>query len=122
VTDAHAQVEAPAAAPVEHWTPGVGDATGPLGVLLGFVLILDRFGLLPKKSSTGEDDKATAAADVQQATATATALAEVKKDVEHLAERQREDRAEQRDHRKEVAGILTELRTAIAAALDNPGE
>jgi ribosomal protein L29 len=116
--DAHALADPPAP-PVGHDWPGVGEATGPVGVLLSLVLILDRMGLLRRRPKSEQDDTAKTAAKTAAAVEQAQALAEVKKDVEHLLKRAEEDRADQRRHRRDVARILTGLQARIARELDN---
>lgn len=118
-SDAHSLADPPAH-PVEHDWPGVGEATGPVGVLLSLLLILDRMGLLRRRSQSEQNDTAAkTAAKTAAAVEQAQALAEVRKDVEHLLKRAEEDRADQRRHRREVARILTGLQARIASELDN---
>lgn len=104
--------------PVVVETPhgmGVGEVTGPLGVVLAVVLALDRFGLLRR-------DNASAHTDTGQSPDAAKhreEFVELRANVEHLAERVSEDRRAAARHREQVAHTLAELHTTIRSALED---
>ena len=104
--------------PVVVETPhgmGVGEVTGPLGVVLAVVLALDRFGLLRRDGSSAHADggqSPDAAKHREQ-------FVELKKDVEHLAERVSEDRRAAARHREQVVSTLAELHSTVRSALDD---
>ena len=103
--------------PVVVETPhsmGVGEVTGPLGVVLAVVLALDRFGLLRRGSDSAQNDTG------QPETAKhREQFVELKKDVEHLAERVSEDRRAAARHREQVVSTLAELHSTVRSALDD---
>lgn len=89
---------------------GVGDVTGPLGIVMAVVLGLDRFGLLRRGPSTG--DNATTVHGHHR-----DEFVELKTNVQHIQERLAETRDEARRHRDRTAATLEQIRDDIRRAL-----
>ena len=98
------------------YSMGVGEVTGPLGVVLAVVLALDRFGLLRRGRDLVQTDGGQPPGAVAKHR---EEFVELKKDVEHLAERVTEDRRAAARHREQVAHTLAELHTTIRSALED---
>ena len=112
---AEAQETVPSTGGTSDYDMGVGEVTGPLGVVLAVVLALDRFGLLRR-------DNASAHTDTGQSPDAAKhreEFVELRANVEHLAERVSEDRRAAARHREQVAHTLAELHTTIRSALED---
>jgi len=89
---------------------GVGDVTGPLGIVLAVVLGLDRFGLLRRGSGASDPPSAVPAHHRDE-------FVELKTNVQHLQERIAETRDEARRHRDRTAATLDQIRDDIRRAL-----
>ena len=89
---------------------GVGDVTGPLGIVMAVVLGLDRFGLLRRGPSTGDNDNNVRGHHRDE-------FVELKTNVQHIQERLSETREEARRHRDRTAATLEQIRDDIRRAL-----
>ena len=89
---------------------GVGDVTGPLGIVLAVVLGLDRFGLL-RRSDSGESSGGIPAHHRDE-------FVELRADVRHLQERVNEIRSESASHRDRTAQALDAIRDAVRREID----
>jgi hypothetical protein len=89
---------------------GVGDVTGPLGIVLAVVLGLDRFGLL-RRNESGENAGGVPAHHRDE-------FVELRADVRHLQERVQEIRRETGAHRDRTAQALDSIRDAIRREID----
>ena len=89
---------------------GVGDVTGPLGIVMAVVLGLDRFGLLRRGPSSGENGTTVRGHHRDE-------FVELKTNVQHIQERLAETREEARRHRDRTASTLEQIRDDIRRAL-----
>jgi hypothetical protein len=87
---------------------GVGDVTGPLGIVLAVVLGLDRFGLLRK------GDQAAGGVPAHHR----DEFVELRANVRHLEERISEHRSTQEAHQNRTAAALEQLRADVRQAID----
>ena len=104
------EVEVPAVVVDIPHGMGVGDVTGPLGMVLAVVLGLDKFGLL-RRNHTGEGVGGPPAHHRDE-------FVELRADVRHLQERVAEARAEAQDHRNRTATAIEAIRDEIRREID----
>jgi len=104
------EVEVPAVVVDVPHGMGVGDVTGPLGIVLAVVLGLDRFGLL-RKNESGENGGGPPAHHRDE-------FVELRADVRHLQERVSEARREAQEHRNRTATALESIREDIRREID----
>lgn len=96
---------------VPHGSMGVGDVTGPLGIVLAVVLGLDRFGLLRK----GDDRKPESSAVPSHHR---DEFVELRADVRHLQERLAEIRSEAATERQRAISTLESIRDDLRREID----
>jgi hypothetical protein len=97
--------EIPVVVDVPHM--GVGDVTGPLGVVLAVVLGLDKFGLLRRNETTARDGL-----DQRDR------LTRMEADVRHLHHRLTEIRSESQAQRDNTARVIETIRDDLRKELD----
>jgi hydroxypyruvate isomerase len=95
---------------VDPHSMGVGDVTGPLGIVLAVVLGLDRFGLLRKSGS----DQAAGGVPTHHR----DEFVELRANVRHLEHRLTEHRAAHEAHNNRTAATLDQIREEIRRAID----
>jgi hypothetical protein len=88
---------------------GVGDVTGPLGIVLAVVLGLDRFGLLRKSGSDQAAGVPTHHRDE---------FVELRANVRHLENRIAEHRSAHEAHQSRTAAALDQIREDIRRAIN----
>ncbi len=96
---------------VPHGSMGVGDVTGPLGIVLAVVLGLDRFGLLRKGSDRGSEGAAVAPHHRDE-------FVELRADVRHLQQRITEIREEASTERQRAISTLESIRDDLRREID----
>lgn len=96
---------------VPHGSMGVGDITGPLGIVLAVVLGLDRFGLLRKGSERAENQAVAPAHHRDE-------FVELRANVRHLEERIAEHRTTHEAHQNRTAAALDQIREEIRRAIN----
>lgn len=101
-------VEAPAVVVDVPHSMGVGDVTGPLGMVLAVVLGLDKFGLLRR----GDDKHDRDGLDQRDR------LTRVEADVRHIHHRITESRAESAQHRDRTTAAIEAIRDDIRREID----
>lgn len=89
---------------------GVGDVTGPLGIVLAVVLGLDRFGLLRKSGSAADTQPAMPAHHRDE-------FVELRANVQHLQQRITETREEIRRDSDRTAATLEKIAADIRREL-----
>lgn len=89
---------------------GVGDVTGPLGIVLAVVLGLDRFGLLRKNGS----DQTAGGVPAHHR----DEFVELRANVRHLENRIAEHRSAHEAHQSRTAAALDQIRDEIRRAIN----
>ena len=95
---------------VDPHAMGVGDVTGPLGIVLAVVLGLDRFGLLRK----GGSDQAAGGVPTHHR----DEFVELRANVRHLENRIAEHRATHEAQQNRTAAAVEQIREEIRRAID----
>ena len=101
-------IEAPAVVVETPHGMGVGDVTGPLGMVLAVVLGLDKFGLLRRGDHKHDRD----GLDQRDR------LTRVEADVRHIHHRITENRAEAAQHRDRTTAAIEAIRDDIRREID----
>lgn len=95
---------------IDPHSMGVGDVTGPLGIVLAVVLGLDRFGLLRKSGS----DQAAGGVPTHHR----DEFVELRANVRHIESRIAENRSAHEAHQTRTAAALDQIREEIRRAID----
>ena len=102
------EVEVPAVVVDVPHGMGVGDVTGPLGMVLAVVLGLDKFGLLRRGDHKHDRD----GLDQRDR------LTRVEADVRHIHHRITEGRAESTEYRNRTTAAIESIRDAVRREID----